>query len=192
MTVATPPSDDAAAVLADLHALGVEVEVEGESLRLRGRRDALTPPMLDRLREHKPALLAMLTAERAADDDPPDAGIGWTPAEWRVLRDAGLTPGELPPLALDARRILADLGAVVVSVEDEPDAAPPSGGVAEHRREAASILTRARIMGRAFAIMLRDALHERLAICAIDGNMSDAAAWPVALAELREGVARAV
>ena len=59
------------ALLAELHSRGVEVIAEGDSLRCRGPRGALTPADLDRLKAHKRELLTELalcedSAEAAA------------------------------------------------------------------------------------------------------------------------------
>ena len=53
------------ALLADLQSRGVEVTAEGQSLRCRGPRGALTPADLDALRSRKAEILAEL--QQAAD-----------------------------------------------------------------------------------------------------------------------------
>ena len=50
----------AASLLTELSRLGVSVAGDGERLRYRGPREALTPALLGKLREHKAALLAEL------------------------------------------------------------------------------------------------------------------------------------
>ena len=50
----------AAELLADLGQLGVQVWAEGDLLRYRSPRGALTPVLLERLRESKQDLLALL------------------------------------------------------------------------------------------------------------------------------------
>jgi len=53
-------------IVNELRARGVELRVEGEQLRFRPT-DRVTPELLARLREHKPALLAFLKPEPAED-----------------------------------------------------------------------------------------------------------------------------
>ena len=50
-------------LLADLQRRGIEVIAEGQSLRCRGPRGALTPADLDRLKAHKTQILAELGGE---------------------------------------------------------------------------------------------------------------------------------
>ncbi|WP_428386449.1 hypothetical protein [Mucisphaera sp.] len=52
------------------------------------------------------------------------------------------------------------------------------------RREAAGLIRLARHHGFNLGVAMRDAWHERLAICTVDGLMSEAQAAEVALAEL--------
>ncbi|MBW1598460.1 non-ribosomal peptide synthetase [Streptomyces sp. JJ38] len=56
-----------AALLDELAAARVRLSLDGEELRVSAAKGALTPALRDRLREHKPGLLAHLRAEAAAD-----------------------------------------------------------------------------------------------------------------------------
>jgi hypothetical protein len=49
-----------AALIHELQGAGVEVYLEGEKVKLRGNRTALTPELLARVKEHKAQLLAVL------------------------------------------------------------------------------------------------------------------------------------
>ncbi len=61
--------NDAADVLCDLRVLGVRVELDGDEVRCRAPRGALTPDLVRRLRAAKPQVQALLVAE--------DAEIAW-------------------------------------------------------------------------------------------------------------------
>ena len=47
-------------ILAELQSRGVTLQVEGDSLKCRGKQSALTPELLDIVRQHKGELLALL------------------------------------------------------------------------------------------------------------------------------------
>jgi hypothetical protein len=88
----------AQAILSDLQALGVRLEVHGDRLRYHPR-SLVGPDLLIRLREHKPELLAILQAP--AQDDPlfpPDllAAMARAKVRWADAADAtGLHHGRL-------------------------------------------------------------------------------------------------
>ena len=54
-----------AAILNEAGAAGVTLWLEGETLRYRGPREALTADLLHRLKAHKPAILAALARTNA-------------------------------------------------------------------------------------------------------------------------------
>lgn len=68
----------AAALLADLQAHDVAVVPEGDRLRLKAPKGTMTPDLLARVRECKPALLALLTRPQAAP---------WDNEDWRAFFD---------------------------------------------------------------------------------------------------------
>jgi len=74
------PSDPVSELLAELHALGVELKADGETVRFRPRQK-VTPELLARIKADKPAMLALLetqpTAARLLE-----VAAGWR-AEWR-------------------------------------------------------------------------------------------------------------
>lgn len=93
----------------------------------------------------------------------------------------GLTPADLP-LVSAVKDAFADFGATVVSVES----AYGRGGWT--RRRVAELIRDARrreIRGRGGeAVAMRDAWRERLAVCTIDGGLTEDHAEQVALDEL--------
>ena len=64
----------ATGLLADARALGVAFTVEGAQLRVIAPRGAMTPPMLEALRQNKAALIALLRDPVPAENEAPDAG----------------------------------------------------------------------------------------------------------------------
>jgi amino acid adenylation domain-containing protein len=61
-------------LIEEVRQLGIELVAEGEQLRVRGPRNAITPRLFEELREHKRALLARLAPEDAAEEGPPLGG----------------------------------------------------------------------------------------------------------------------
>jgi hypothetical protein len=93
-----------AEVLAAARAAGVTLWAEGDGLRYRGPREALTADFLDSLKVHKAELLASLAAAadallwRVAIREPGrtievDAPSGWTLADWQAYADRYHGPG---------------------------------------------------------------------------------------------------
>ena len=74
------PSDPASELLAELHALGVELKADGETVRFRPRQK-VTPELLARIKADKPALLALL-ATRPTAARLLEVATGWR-VEWR-------------------------------------------------------------------------------------------------------------
>jgi TubC N-terminal docking domain len=69
-----PPLDDAGTLLMELTGLGVEVQANGDGLRFRPR-SALTPDLVERLKTHKPEILAILRdGQRVDGEGSDDAG----------------------------------------------------------------------------------------------------------------------
>jgi hypothetical protein len=56
----------AAALLTELTRRGIELQARGDRVRFR-RQDAVTPELLDQLKVHKPALLALLRQDPQAE-----------------------------------------------------------------------------------------------------------------------------
>ena len=99
----------------------------------------------------------------------------WCEEELSLLAHAEKTPLDLPLVAA-VKDSFADMGATVVSVE------VAHGGVSRSR--VARMIREARGADPNQAVAMRDAWRERLAICTIDGGMSEAEAEKIALAEL--------
>ena len=65
-----------AALLSDLHSRGVELTAEGDRLRYRAPRGALSPELLADLRSHKAEILAELTQDGdSAESAALDSGV---------------------------------------------------------------------------------------------------------------------
>ena len=60
----------ATAILGELRAAGIAVETVGERLRLNAPAGVLTPALLDRVRPHKPAILALIGSTGAVPGAP--------------------------------------------------------------------------------------------------------------------------
>lgn len=194
-----------AGILADVARRGITLQAEAGKIRFRPR-SAMTPDLAQRIKTHRPALLALLSNPGipGADTTPPDvtaiapreaesgvssvvsvsdrvrAGRGlWSEDELAMLARAGTTPADLP-LVSAVKDAFA--GATVVSVES----AHGRGGWT--RRRAAELIRDARrhgIRGQAGeAVTMRDAWRKRLAVCTIDGGLTEDHAEQVALDEL--------
>lgn len=81
----------AAALLAELRALGATVAADGDRLAIDAPAGALTPALLARLRAHKPLILATLAADEPA-------------VAWRVALPRAQLPASGPLPFLTARR----------------------------------------------------------------------------------------
>ena len=192
------------AILTDASRLGIELKaVGGGAGQLRFRpRLAMTPDLAQRLKANKPALLKLLRDGNAADTTPSpkrpidpqrtesgvlsvvsvsDAEIPqrgpWNEDELAMLARAGTTPADLPLVTM-VKDVFADMGATVVSVEPVKK---PRGST---RRHAAQLIRDARRIDTDQAVAMRDAWRERLAICTVDGGLTNEDAEQVALAEL--------
>lgn len=199
----TQSESSVAGILADVAWRGITLQAKAGKIRFRPR-SAMTPDLAQRIKARRPALLALLSdttppaaAPTGPDEresgvssvvsvsEPPErttAGRGlWSEDELAMLARAGTTPADLP-LVSAVKDAFADCGATVVSV----DAAHGRGGWT--RRRAAELIRDARrheIRGRAGeAVAMRDAWRERLAVCTIDGGLTEDHVEQVALDEL--------
>ncbi len=209
MNIIASITPDIAGILADVARRGITLQAHVGKVRFRPR-SAMTPDLAQRIKAHRPALLALLS-NPGADTTPPDvtaiapreaesgvssvvsvsepperptAGRGlWSEDELAMLARAGTTPADLP-LVSAVKDTFADFGATVVSIES----AHGRGGWT--RRRAAELIRDARrhgIRGQAGeAVAMRDAWRERLAVCTIDGGLTEDHAEQVALCELEE------
>ncbi len=197
----TPDPGSVAGILAASTRLGITLQVapgsNGGKVRFRPR-SAMTPDLADRIKAHRSALLAVLS-DRGADTTPKDEPVNadgcgqsgvasvvsvsepdkaiWSEDELAILGRAGKTPADLPLMSA-VKGAFADFGATVVSVE----AAHGRGGWT--RRRVAELIRDARMRSTGEAVAMRDAWRERLAVCTIDGGMTDDCAEQVALNEL--------
>lgn len=178
MTAAT--ANPVAVLLADLMRLGIVIEATGDRLRYRPR-DRMTPDLADRLKAHKGDVMALLRHSNAeadpisADDNTPPLAI-YTAQERDLLADA---PDTLRATVDAIKVTFADMGGTtVVNVRTDP---------AWARRQAAGLIRDSRLAGnKGKAVALRDAWHERLAICTIDDGLSQVEAESVALEEINQ------
>ena len=137
----------------------------------------MTPGLAERLRAHKIELLRLLSAGDTTTTRHAKPAT-FEDTERRILLDAGLDV-TLLPLTTSVKQTFADLGGgvTVCGVKRDPACCP--------RRQAANLIRQAHRTGdRSRAVMLRDAWDERIAICTIDGGLSEAEAARIALAEL--------
>lgn len=199
-------------ILADVARRGITLRAEAGKIRFRPR-SAMTPDLAQRIKAHRPALLALLSkpgipgTDTTPTPDPatgpheaesgvssvvsvsepparPTVGRGlWSEDELAMLARAGTTPADLP-LVSAVKDTFADFSATVVSVES----AHGRGGWT--RRRAAELIRHARrreIRGQVGeAVAMRDAWRERLAVCIIDGVLAEDHAEQVALDELEK------
>ncbi len=79
------PTLNALGLLARLRELGIEVEADGDQLRLRGRHAPLTPELRRGAAAYKPALLALLREAAAQPICPACGRIDYMPigSGWR-------------------------------------------------------------------------------------------------------------
>lgn len=202
------------AILANAARLGIELEpADDGSQAIRFRpRSAMTADLAQRIKANKPALLARLRHDGptgASDTTPahdgqnpsdgptppvmsvpsvseqqrsatPTPGL-WSEDELALLARAGMTPADMPLLA-EAKAAFSDMGATVVSVETPDEHEPASEPSPQDRAE--RLIREAASDSPTLAAAIRDAGAERLAICTIDGHLSEAQAEHVALAEL--------
>lgn len=165
------PTQTASLLLDELALLDVRLRPEGEHLRVDAPRDALTPDLLDRLRQHKPALLTLLREPQPLQPTP---AVTYTDHEHRLLSRA---PASLQSIVGLVKSVFSDTGGVtVVGVHPEPD---------HPRLRAAAAIRDARRQGaKARARALRDAWEERMAITIVDGGLSEERAEAVAVEEI--------
>lgn len=164
-------------------------------------RSAMTPDLAERIKAHRSALLALLsgagipasdttpTADNATGPGDGESGVSsvvsvsergkalWSEDELAMLARAGTAPADLP-LVSAVKDTFAEFGATVVSIE----LAHGRGGWT--RRRAAGLIRHARKRSDGEAVAMRDAWDERLAICTIDGGLTEDHAEQVALDEL--------
>jgi hypothetical protein len=100
----------------------------------------------------------------------------WSEDELAMLARAGTTPADLPLVSA----VKETFGATVVSVE------PAYGRGGWARRQAAELIRDARRHSAGEAVAMRDAWRERLAVCTIDGGLTEDHAEQVALEELEK------
>ncbi len=196
-----------AGILADVARRGITLQAEAGKIRFRPR-SAMTPDLAERIKAHRSALLALLS-NPGPDTTPPDvtaiapreaeskvssvvsvservrAGRGlWSEDELAMLARAGTTPADLPLVSAvkDAFAEEPGGGATVVSIES----AHGRGGWTrrEIRGRAAELIRDAQRHSDGQAVAMRDAWRERLAVCTIDGGLTEDHAEQVALDEL--------
>jgi len=199
---------DIAGILADVARRGITLQAApgSEAGKIRFRpRSAMTPDLAQRIKAHRPALLALLSNPGADTTPPAAAPVGpderesgvssvvsvsertragrglWSEDELAMLARAGTTPADLP-LVSAVKDAFADFGATVVSVEP----AHGRGGWTRRkiRGRAAELIRDSRRHNAGEAVAMRDAWWERLAICTIDGGLTEDHAEQVALNEL--------
>jgi len=122
--------DTPAALLAELTALGIELQAHGERLRFRPQ-SAMTAELVARVKVHKPGLLALLTNTETPAGDAATPGFGsgvgdvltatsYTAAEARMLADA---PADMRAAVESIKRMFP--GAELVSVQRTAPEPPP-------------------------------------------------------------------
>ena len=157
---ATPVAE----LLLDLARCGIHLESDPDdpgALRYRPRA-RMTVELADRLKDHKGEVLAILRDPTCTSD------------ERKILQSA---PEGLRVTIDLIKTVFADVGSTVISVRRDPT---------RRRRQAARLIRQARARGHhRQAVAIRDAWHERVAICTIDGGLSEGQAEAAALTETR-------
>jgi hypothetical protein len=189
-----PHTSEVQAILADVRRRGLTLKVERGKLRFRPK-SAMTADLADRILACRPAVLAALSDKTPTTPKPKaphgaQPGVSsvlsaseqsealWSEVELATLARAGKTPADLT-LVSEVKDVFAEFGASVAGI------------ILEHRsrgharRLAAQLIHEARRRDKGEAVALRDAWTERLAICTIDGGLSDGTAEQVALEELQ-------
>lgn len=194
MKTADPITPEVQAILADVWRRGLTLQANHGKLLFRPR-PAMTPDLAERIKAHRPELLAILsdtTPTKRTPNATHEAGSGvssvlsvsepskalWSEDELATLGRAGKTPADLPLLA-EMKDVFAEFGATVVSIVTE------YGRGGQARRLAGKLIRKARQRDRGEAVAMRDAWAERLAVCTIDGGLSEDHAEQVALKELQ-------
>lgn len=145
-----------------------------------------------------PRVLSVLSVSSSPSPSPTPKGV-WSQDELALLRDADFTPDRLAndmPLVTALKDTFASWpgGLVLVSLEPDPaiqqQPATTTTSTKPHppptqRQQAAHLLRLARQIDQQTAINLRDAWHERLAICTISGGQSITQAMTIALNQLK-------
>lgn len=181
-------------LIQSIHQRGITLQLNAGKLLFRPR-SAMTPELAERIKSHRPALMAMLsdtTPPALTPNAPHEAELGvssvlsvsepskalWNEDELAMLGRTGKTPADLPLLS-DAKDAFAEFGATMVSITTKHG----RGGHA--RRLAGKLIRDARRRDRGEAVAMRDAWAERLAVCTIDGGFRKDHAEQVALKELQ-------
>jgi hypothetical protein len=181
-------------LLTALTADGVRIQRRGTKIRI-GPHSKITPSIRARVEAMKPLLLEHLHDETSvvkSKGRPPEVSAGvssvvsvskptvqWDRDELIVLGRADIAVDEIP-LAAEIKQHFADLGARVVSARR---AAPLA---TEMRCRAAKLVRAARRLDVRRGFVLRDAWRERIAICCLDGGLSQNEAEKIALDEVLE------
>ena len=177
------------------HEQGITLQADDGKLLFRPR-SAMTLDLAERIKAHRPALLAMLsdtTPPALTQNTPHEIESGvlsvlsvsepskalWSEDELAMLGRAGKTPANLPLLA-EVKDAFAEFGATMVSITTKYG----RGGHA--RRLAGKLIRKARQHDRGEAVAMRDAWAERLAVCTIVGRLSEQQVEQVALKELQD------
>lgn len=131
----TAALDTPAALLAELTALGIELQAHADRLRFRPR-SAMTAELVARVKVHKPGLLALLADTETPADGAATPGFGsgvgdvltatsYTADETRMLADA---PADMRAAVETIKRMFP--GAELVSVQRTAPEPPPVGAAA--------------------------------------------------------------
>ena len=197
MTPAHPP-------IVDTTRAGILLIAEGDGLRDKALRPIPTE-LAERIKANKPALLTLLRVDNALDKTPtpdaptcpdrPESGVSsvvsvseckqpshglWGEEELALFAKAGTTPAQMP-LVEAVKDVFADLpggGATVVSVQ------PVRGFRSQTRHRAAQLIREARRSDHSRAVAMRDTWRERVAICTLEGGLTQEDAERIALAEI--------
>lgn len=195
-------SSDLQAILAEADRRGLKLQAYDGRLRY-SPHSAMTPDLAAHLKAHKPALLNLLARSAADRTEPTDAVITgdhietgvlsvvsvseageppealWSEDELAILARSGTSVTDLP-LVSAVKSAFAGIGATVVSVESK------YGRGGWTRRQAAKLIRRARGRSPAEGVFMRCVWAERLAICMIDGELSEGEAERIALSDLEK------
>jgi TubC N-terminal docking domain len=171
------PQSEASALLDDLRAIGVMVEVIGDRLKIDAPAGVITEDQRQALRVSKPAIIKLLTTTTTDAPRSTQTTTATTPASSWDAKDRKALTTIKPGLRAAVDLIAEVFGSVSIeAIEGDGSMSP--------RQRAAAAMRQVRQTDRPRARALRDGWRERLAICIVDGGIDEHDAEKIAADEL--------